>query len=340
MIDLSQRIAALDQLGNWLTEVLEDPSHPKRTELDQKISLAFHKNGWFTEAEVKHALGYWGKHLQRLLIETWLSEYPIQPKSSRRVMLILAGNIPMVGMHDVVSTLLSGNKALIKCSSSDAILLPYLMEQLITLQPKLAEDIQMIEGIEKTFDAVLATGSNNSSRYFETYFSHVPRVIRRNRTGVALLDGTESKEDLNGLMADAFTYYGLGCRNVTKLYLPEGYDLNQIFEASLAFEHLMSNKKYVNNYTYHKAIMMLERQPFLENDLVVMREDPSLFSPVSVLHYSFYTSQEAAQKEITSNFDAIQCVIGKQHIPFGFAQKPGLKDYADGVDTLDFLLDL
>lgn len=340
MTELSQRIEALDGLAQWLSEVLNDPNHPDRANLDQQIELAFHKNGWFTRPEVEHALTYWSNHLKRNALEAWTNDYNIPTNHPKRVMLVLAGNIPMVGMHDVVSTFISGHQALIKCSASDAVLIPFLMNKLRQIDPSIADRIQVIKGIQKEFDAVLATGSNNSSRHFEEYFSRVPNVIRRNRTGVAILDGSESEEALDGLMKDAFTYYGLGCRNVTKLYLPEGFELDRIFEASLGFQHLMDNKKYADNYTYHKALMMLERQAFLENDLIVLREEPSLFSPVSILNYEYYGSSEELNAAIEGNLDDIQCVLGKEHTPLGMAQQPGLKDYADGVDTLDFLVNL
>lgn len=340
MTELSQRIEALDRLAQWLSDTLNDPNHPDRESLDQQILLAFHKNGWFTRPEVEHALNYWSNHLKRHVLEAWTKAYAITTRQPKRVMLVLAGNIPMVGMHDVVSTFISGHKALIKCSASDAVLIPFLMNKLKQIDPSTAERIQVIEGIQKEFDAVLATGSNNSSRHFEEYFGRVPNVIRRNRTGVAILDGSESKEALDGLMKDAFTYYGLGCRNVTKLYLPTGFDLDRIFEVSLNYQHLMDNKKYANNYTYHKALMVLERQAFLENDLIVLREEASLFSPVSILNYEYYSNPEQLSKAIEGNLDDIQCVLGREHTPFGMAQQPGLKDYADGVDTLDFLVNL
>ncbi len=340
MTELSQRIEALDRLAQWLSDTLNNPNHSDRASLDQQITLAFHKNGWFARPEVEHALNYWSNHLQRQVLEAWTNEYAITTSQPKRVMLVLAGNIPMVGMHDVVSTFISGHQALIKCSASDAVLIPFLMNKLKQIDPSIADRIQVIEGIQKEFDAVLATGSNNSSRHFEEYFSRVPNVIRKNRTGVAILDGSESKEALDGLMKDAFTYYGLGCRNVTKLYLPKGFDLDRIFEASLNFQHLMDNKKYANNYTYHKALMMLERQTFLENDLIVMREERSLLSPVSILNYEYYSNPEQLSEAIERNLDDIQCVLGKEHTPLGMAQQPGLKDYADGVDTLDFLVNL
>jgi hypothetical protein len=340
MTDRSQRIKALTRLGDWLKSVLNDTSHADREALDQVIQLAFHKNGWFTQSEVLHALHYWSEHLQSDTLEDWTKDYPPNPAEPKRVMLILAGNIPLVGMHDVVSTFISGHTALVKCSSSDAVLMPFLIKQLKTLHPDTSEALQIIDGIQKDFDAVMATGSNNSSRHFDSYFGHVPNIIRRNRTGIAILDGSETKAELINLMKDAFTYFGLGCRNVTKLYLPEGFDLDRIFEASMSVQHLIDNNKYVNNYTYHKAVMMLERQSFLENDLIVLRESSELFSPVSILHYEYYKNIADLNAHIEGNLDHIQCVLGKKHTPFGQAQLPGLKDYADGVDTLDFLVNL
>jgi hypothetical protein len=340
MVATKERIEALHQLGEWLRDVSQSKTHPDREEFDNQIISAFHQNGWFTKPEVERALHYWANHLKREILEAWLTPLTEAPTEPKRVLLILAGNIPLVGMHDWVSTILSGNTALVKCASNDSVLLPMLIRQLGKLSPGLQPHSILVNGLQKEFDAVLATGSNNAARHFEAYFSHVPLVVRKNRTGIAVLNGAESDQELEALMEDAFAYFGLGCRNITKLFLPQGYDLNRIFKASMPFKHLMENKKYANNYTYHKAVMMMERQNFLENDLIILRESPSLFSPVSILHYEFYNDVNELNQMIESNLDNIQCVVGKEHIPFGDAQKPRLTDYADGINTLEFLLNL
>ena len=342
MMNLNSRIEALHTFGEWLQRALNNNDSYEAEALQAATLKAFHGNGWFTKDEVIRALSYWGEVLNEHHLNEWIKAYPSLTtyEGKKRVLLILAGNIPLVGMHDVVTTFLSGNKAVIKCSSSDDILLPFLFNEWTKLVPALEDHVEWVDGIQKNFDAVLATGSNNSSRHFEQYFQHVPKLIRSNRTGVAVLQGNETDEELHGLMEDAFFYFGLGCRNITKLYLPKGFHLNRLFKASMPFAYLMDNNKYANNYAYHKAIMMMERQAFLENELILLRESEQLFSPVSVLNYEYYDSVEQLNDRINSQLDQVQCVIGKENIPFGSAQKPKLNDYADGEDTLDFLVNL
>ncbi|MEX2596562.1 MAG: acyl-CoA reductase [Salibacteraceae bacterium] len=340
MLDLPKRIEAFSRLGSWLKETLADKDSEQYLELEQIISKANIQNGWFTPKESLFALNYWATVLKADLLSDWLKSYSIKTHQQKEVLLILAGNIPLVGFHDVVSTILSGQKALIKCSSSDNVLIPLLLKKLVEFEGEMYSFYQLVNGPSKTFDAVIATGSGNSARHFEEYFGHVPNIIRRNRTSVALLDGSERSIDLDGLMEDAFRYYGLGCRNVSKLYLPKGYDLNDVFKASLPFAYLMDNKKYVNNYTYQKAVMMMEQKKILENELILMHENTAIFAPVSVLNYEFYENQDTINQQLEQNKHTIQCVVGKNHIPFGRAQQPALHDYADGVDTLELLVNL
>ena len=336
MVSTSTRIASLSRLGAFLREELSSEETYETTFAYDISMRAQTANGWFAERESKKAISYWANALNQEHLENWISTYPPSEPQSVNVGLVLAGNIPMVGFHDVLATLLSGNRALIKCASADNVLIPALLKKLVEFEDSMQETFTLVERLDG-FEAVLATGSNNSSRYFESYFGHVPNVIRKNRTGVAILDGTESEEELEGLMQDCFQYFGLGCRNVTKLFLPKNYDLNNIFKASMAFRHLMDNNKYVNNYTYHKALMMLERKAVLENDLILMIEEPSLFSPVSVLNYEFYEDKADLSVKDEQNLEQIQCVIGHGHRDFGSGQSPELTDYADGIDTLEFL---
>lgn len=327
-------IQAFDELGCFLREELSADSEWLKTLCHQ----AYINNGWFEEREVKTALDYWSHVLNQNTIETWVTDYAYT-KSSKKVGLILAGNIPMVGFHDILATILSGHHALIKLSSSDNVIIPTLIDKLKEYCPGISEHLTLADRL-KGHEAAIATGSNNSTRYFKSYFEHLPNVIRGNKTGIAILTGEETGEDLNGLMRDYFTYFGLGCRNVTKLYLPVDFDLNKIFEASTAFPYLMDNKKYANNYTYHKALMMLERRDVLDNDLILLTPNPSLYSPVSVLNYEYYKSEDELNKSIEQNLNQIQCVVGLNHRKLGSAQSPKLDDYADGVNTLDFLSNL
>jgi hypothetical protein len=336
MVSTSTRIEALSHLGEFLRQELGNVDNYESTFAYDISSRAQTANGWFVERESKKAISYWANTLTQENLENWMSSYPAPEIDSVNVGLVLAGNIPMVGFHDVLATILSGNRAMIKCASVDNVLIPALLGKLVEFEKSMNETYALVDRLEG-FEAVLATGSNNSSRYFESYFSHVPNVIRKNRTGIAILDGTESEAELQLLMKDCFQYFGLGCRNVTKLFLPKDYDVNNIFKASMTYGHLMDNSKYVNNYTYHKALMMLEKKPVLENDLILMIEEPSLFSPVSVLNYEFYENKADLSVKVERNLEQIQCVIGHGHRDFGSGQSPELNDYADGIDTLDFL---
>lgn len=337
MISISNRVDAFGLLGEFLkTELAKDKLNTSEF-IRQVCQSALVRNGWFEPRESKTMLEYWSQQLTTEHLNEWIADYPFDESSSKTVGLVLAGNIPMVGFHDVLATIVSGNKALIKCSNSDDVLIPTLLKELTRISPAMGETFEIAERFIKNYDAILATGSNNSARYFNEYFSTVPNVIRSNRTGVAILDGSETEEELNGLMRDCLQYFGLGCRSVTKLYLPVGYDLNKIFSASLPFAYLMDNKKYMNNYTYHKALMMMEKKNVLENELILMLEEPSLFSPVSVLYYQFYETIANLNDLIELNLDQIQCVIGHKNRPFGSGQAPELVDYADGANTLEFL---
>lgn len=337
MIPLPQRIEAFDRLGNTLREFIQSPESESFQEINEAILHSFHKNGWFERREVLHALKYWAEELSIEKLTAWTSTYTNQVEQSLKVAVIAAGNIPLVGFHDALCVLISGHKLMLKCSSSDDVLMPLMLNKLIEVAPEFKDYIEIIPFKLEGFDAVIATGSNNSARHFEQYFGKYPSIIRKNRTGIAILDGNETTEELSGLIADAYTYFGLGCRNVTKLYLPVGYDLNKIFEASLPFSYLMENKKFANNYTYHKTLMMMEKKPFVENDLLLLVENSSIYSPVSVLHFEHYSDIGHLNNLIDFELDNIQCVVSKTNTPFGYAQKPKLAQYADGVDTMEFL---
>lgn len=339
MIDRQERIRAFAALGGLLKEFSSSPDSDKFTHHREKITLAYHKNGWFTEEEVFFALRYWADSLDDQILENWQSNYTL-PSDQMRVGLILAGNIPLVGFHDILCTILAGHTAVIKPSSSDDVLIPWIMDKLVDAYPASKDWFVIHDNLMKEYDAVIATGSNNSARYFEQYFGHLPHIIRRNRTSIAVLNGNESKGELNGLMQDALQYFGLGCRNVTKLFVPEDSDLNEIFAASVPFSNVMQNKKYANNYAYHRTLLMMQGKEILENDVILLTPEESLFSPVSVLHYQRYKNDVELKQSIASHGDDLQCIVGQEHTPFSTAQKPGLDDYADGVDTMRFLCNL
>lgn len=306
--------------------------------INDAIQHVKHKNGWFTEAEVRASFSYWGKQLTSDKLSDWIAQYPaVQKKQS--VGLILAGNIPLVGFHDVLATLISGHKAVIKLSSDDDVLIPFLMDILVFIIPEMVTKIKIVDKLGKV-DAVIATGSDNTARYFEKYFGHLPHVIRKNRTSLAVIDGTETTEDLQLLGKDIFTYFGLGCRNVSHILFPEGYDLNRFFTAIVDFGAVINHHKYANNYDYYKAIYLLNGEKIIENGFLLMKESKDLFTPLAVLHYHFYKNQEEIITYIEKYQEKIQVVVGKSYLSFGETQTPHLYDYADGVDTLRFLCEL
>ncbi|WP_165779286.1 acyl-CoA reductase [Brumimicrobium salinarum] len=296
------------------------------------------QNGWFSEDAIRESLQQIGERLNEEELGEWVNAYEVA-KKPKSVGLILAGNIPMVGFHDVLSTLISGHKAHIKLSRDDKVLIPVFLDILKTLQPELTEQIQIVDNLKKV-DAVIATGSDNTARYFEKYFGHLPRIIRKNRTSVAVITGEESKNELKALGKDIFTYFGLGCRNVSHLILPKNYNLDLIFEAIIDYSDVINHNKYANNYDYYKAIFLLNLQPILENGFLLTREIEDLHAPVSVLHYHFYSSKDEVDAYLNLHAEKIQAVIGKDYLPFGAAQSPALDDYADGVNTLKFLSEL
>ncbi len=342
MMTLEQRIFAFDKLGDYLRNI--NPKNLEYNSLFQTIALAEQKNGWFIETNVLYAFSEWGKSLNQTDLTQWTQPYMLKPKSQKTVGLILAGNIPLVGFHDVVSVLISGHKALVKCSSSDLLLIPFLIEKLQEFEPQFKACIEFTTEQLGSFDAIIATGSNNAKRYFEYYFSKAPSVIRSNRNSVAILDGTESKEELIALSNDITQYFGLGCRSVSKVFVPKGYDLNLIFGALYGHSGLMDYTKYANNYDYNKAVYLMSQFDFLDNGFFMLKEDASYSAPTASLHYEFYTDYNALKNQLEEDKEHIQCIVSNRenegHFKFGEAQKPKLWDYADGKDTLAFLGDL
>ncbi len=308
-------------------------------ELEFWVQKAKIYNGWFEEKEIRRAFGAWGSVLTEEKINNWLSNYNIpEQESNKTTAIIMAGNIPLVGFHDLLCVYLSGQQALIKLSTDDDKLIPALLKVWTCFDVNIPNRIKITQGKLENFDAVLATGSNNSARYFESYFGKYPHIIRKNRTSVALLNGTETDEELKALADDIFAYYGLGCRNVTKLYLPQGFDLDRIFKGLFHYQNVTDNKKYGNNYDYHKAIFLLERYDLLENGFILLKQDESLLSPIGTLYYEYYNDKSEIEAKLKQKTEQIQCIVAQDKIPFGQAQIPQLNEYADGIDTMGFLL--
>jgi hypothetical protein len=311
------------------------------------IKTEHHYNAWFTAESVLHAVKAIGLALNEKDLATWLEAYDLDKSTSaKKIGLILAGNIPLVGFHDVLCVLITGNYALIKSSSQDARLIKYVLDILSNIEPQFKTQYNFVERLAN-FDAVIATGSNNTSRYFEYYFGKVPHIIRKNRSSVAVLTGNESSEQLYRLGHDIFDYFGLGCRNVSKLLVPQGYNFNHFFESIEVYNDIINHNKYNNNYFYNKSIYLVNSDKHLDNNFLLVREDARLASPLGVLYFEYYNDIEAVTLKLADESDRIQCVvssipleINNQVVDFGQSQQPALWDYADGVDTMQFLTDL
>lgn len=351
MFDLEERISAFDTLGRFLGQQEKSQSDERLDKLNRFFWEDYQKaiqqagvyNNWFTPDNVRFALDQWSEALHHEALLSWTQRYPsdfFEARGEKTIALIMAGNIPLVGFHDLLSVLITGHQALIKPSSDDDLLLPFICQVLVAIDRRFAPLLRFAEGKLTDFDAVIATGSTNSSRYFDYYFSRYPHLIRKNRTSVGVLTGEETPEDLKGLSEDVFRYFGLGCRNVSHLYLPQGFDLDRLFKAFYDHRQVIENKKYGNNYDYNRAILMMEKQPFLENGFLILREENQLHAPAAVLHYSYYQEVSGLDNHLQQQQDQLQCTVGNvslADVPFGRTQRPALWDYADKVDTLKFL---
>lgn len=326
---VQHRIDLLAELGQYISANQEDWQAAK--------DRAYRENGWFIpEFTDRATLAVAGSFLQREKLEAWVTAYPRLGKGpARTVGIVMAGNIPLVGFHDWLSVFISGHRSLVKTSSRDAVLLKHLVEKLAGWDPAAGEQTVFADML-KGCDAYIATGSNNSSRYFEYYFSRFPHIIRKNRTSLAILTGKESPEELEKLADDVHLYFGLGCRNVTSIRVPEGYDFVPLLEAFRKYNYLADHHKYKNNYDYNLALHILNKKLYMTNGSVLLVEDPSFFSPISQLNYSYYTDKNALEEDLAEQED-LQCILGEGHTRFGEGQQPGLNDYADGVDSLAFL---
>ncbi len=342
MNHIENRISGLSKLGAFIESYLQK-NEENFTDSDALFAEVIKKseieNAWFTLENQKFALGQWAELLSENNIKKWLSEYRIS-KTPKRVGLILAGNIPLVGFHDVISVILSNHIPIIKLSSKDKRMIPFLLEK----WDEFTEGGIQFELVEKleNFEAVIATGSNNTARYLEFYFKNHLSIIRKNRTSIAVLKGDETDEELQFLANDIFMYFGLGCRNVTRIFIPEDFVLDRLFENFVGYGQIINHHMYANNYDYNKAIYLLNLEKFWDNNFVMLKEDDQLFSPLSVINFSRYKDLEEVRNFISENEENIQAVVAKPElqlgdINLGEAQKPSLNTYADNVDTMKFL---
>ena len=306
------------------------------------IHLSQSHNGWYTPEQVYFSIQSWAEALTDENLTQWLSVYDLEKNKSKNVALILAGNIPLVGFHDVLSVLITGNNVLVKTSSNDQHLLPFLAKYIIAVESEFASRITFVEGKLENFDAVIATGSNNTARYFEYYFKDKPSIIRKSRNSVAVLSGNETKEQLAALGEDIFRYFGLGCRNVSKLFVPKDYSFVPFFEAIFEYQDVIHYEKYANNYDYNKAVFLMSNFKLLDNGFLTLKEDKSHASPISSVFYENYQTVADLEKRLDAESEQIQCIVSdnliEKSIKFGETQKPALWNYADNIDTISFLL--
>jgi hypothetical protein len=332
-MNLQQRLNLLAQLGNYLSA-----NEPGWQDAKQQAERA---NGWFTQEFIDMATSaIVTRFLDVTALNNFAAHYKVPQKQAapKQTGLVMAGNLPMVGLHDWLCIFLSGHRQLIKTSSKDDVLIRHLTDRLVEWDSRVADQIQFATML-KGCDAYIATGSNNTARYFDYYFSKYPSIIRRNRTSVAILSGRETTSELVLLADDVHQYFGLGCRNVTKIYVPKAYDFVPLLEAFKKYSHFADHNKYRNNYDYQLALLLLNSRPYMTNNVVLLAENEAVFSPISQLHYEFYTDAGEVLAGLTNNND-IQCIVAKERMPFGQTQVPSLTDFADGVDTMNFLIKL
>ncbi|WP_242204980.1 acyl-CoA reductase [Aestuariivivens insulae] len=352
-MQLQERIDAFVKLGRFIEQFSNDvPVKNNTVEHNElffdgfkhQLKLAEEHNGWFTSENIQFALKSWAEALTPTQLNTWLESYNMDIVSPKLVAIIMAGNIPLVGFHDFLSVLISGHRVLVKQSSNDKHLLPYLAKYLEYVEPQFKGAITFTEEKVEHFDAVIATGSNNTARYFEYYFKGKPSIIRNNRNSVAVLTGNETQDELKALSEDVFRYYGLGCRNVSKLFVPKGYTFDAFFEAIYHWHPIIEKAKYANNYDYNKAVYLMSEFDMLENGFFMIKEDSSYASPIATAFYEYYDDTEQLKEKLETDKQQIQCIVSngfsKNEIAFGHTQKPQLWDYADSVDSIKFLLSI
>lgn len=334
MLNHASRLAAFAALGQRLASLTED-------ELTDLAARARNRNAWFDLPNVRTAIAGIAHQLEEPRLSQWAGRYRAEPEQPRRVGVVMAGNIPLVGFHDLLCVLLSGHILLAKPSKEDTVLMLWIAKELTDIEPALAEQIQFVERLNAA-DAFIATGSDNTARYFEFYFKSRPHLIRRNRTSLGILTGQESAEELAQLGPDIFQYYGLGCRNVSKLYVPENYDFVPLLDALQPWHKVLDHHKYQNNYDYNKSILLVNAVPHFDTGFLLLTERGALVSPISVVHYSYYQQEIDLLDQLTDVAAQTQCLVsaGGRYpgsFAFGQAQYPGVADYADGIDTMEFL---
>ncbi len=338
-INTSDKIQALIALGEYINASLNS-SHAIANSIHQLLLEVHNKNKWFIDSHVIYSLKKYAECFTIERLEQWLNAYSLKIKNKKNIGLVLAGNIPAVGFHDVICTWLSGHHPIIKCSSKDDQLIPFLCDYIEKIVK--TSCFQFVYRLQY-YDAVIATGTNNTIHHFEYYFRHVPNILRKNRSSIAVFNGDETTQEIHRLGIDLFMYYGLGCRNISKIYFPENYNLKDFVQKLKKFDYVGHSSKFHNNYTYQKAINFLQNTPFMDGEFFLLQENNAICSPISVIYYEYYRSIDWLKQEIKNKQDEIQCIVSnnseiKNSISFGHSQSPQLWDYADGIDTMSFLL--
>lgn len=354
LMNFEKRRNTIQKLGEFLEEFLSNKTNKSLVHIteddfkwfEHQINLAISLNSWFTEENVYFMLSSWAKALKKDKIDIWLNSYKFSDQNTtKKIGVVMAGNIPMVGFHDFLSVFISGYHFVGKLSSDDKILIPAIAKIMNKIDAKTEAVIDFTQEKLEDFDAIIATGSNNTARYFDYYFKKYPNIIRKNRSGVGVLTGDESFTELTLLGQDIFSYFGLGCRNVSKLYVPENYDFTSLFTAFDKYASVAVNHRYVNNYDYNKSIYLVNREEHFDNGFLLLKNSEEMISPISVIFFEYFQDIEDLNNKLSSISKQTQCIVSKsvkidKRINFGESQQPELWDYADGIDTLKFLLNL
>lgn len=339
--DLNLRIGYLTAISKLINNYFCENKSNWISKLEVAINEAENHNPWFTKKNIHNVLKYWANKLNDKSLIEWTNKYNFH-KTDSSVAIIMAGNFPLAGFHDFICVLLSGNKLIVKPSSDDKILICFFIDFLKDSFSELKDYIFISEGKLSDFEMVIATGSNNTFNYFEYYFRDKKSILRKNRNSIAILDGKETKVQLTSLARDIFQYFGLGCRNVSKIFIPVGYDLMKLKNYFKEFEDIIYHNKYSNNYNYHKTIKIMNNEKFIDNGYFMLVESDEFSPPISVVNYQYYSDIKEVQEIIEENQDRLQCVVShcniKKIVEFGETQNPKLYDYADNIDTFNFLL--
>jgi hypothetical protein len=329
-MSLEQRLDHLASLGERML-----------VDHDEVVAKAYEKNRWFTPENCEHAITQLSKHfLDYQNLGDFSGTYDI-PEGGKRIGIVMAGNLPLVGFHDLLCVLLTGHKAVVKLSGRDQVLLTWIKDLMNQIDPDFGNQVEFVDTLQD-FDGVIATGSNNTGRYFKEYFGKYPNIIRLNRGSVAVLSGDETTAELEALGEDLFRYFGLGCRNVSKLYVPEGYKFDQLFESIESWRPIIDHEKYKNNFDYNLTLLLMNSVPYFSNDFVMITAGASIVSPIASIHYEEYEDRPQVESSLQNQAEEIQCVVAQDEnqIDFGKTQEPALKDFADHIDTVDFLIKL